>query len=50
MCIRDRIKVRARVLDALAHRNITDIKEATLFCRKYITNPTKTIGELGVKI
>lgn len=43
------LKVRAHVLKALLEKNIKDIKEVTLFCRKYIGNQEATLNELGLK-
>lgn len=46
--IMDELKVRVNVIKAFLKRNIRDFKDVTNWCRKYSSNPKKTLGELGL--
>ena len=46
--ILDEVKVRARVLQSLLERNITDMQEVTRLCYRYINDPQNLLKELGL--
>ncbi|MFC1658705.1 CpaF family protein [Candidatus Omnitrophota bacterium] len=46
--ILDEIKVRTAVLQSLLEKNITDMQEVSRLCHRYITEPEKVLGELGL--